>query len=144
MSQLEKRGLHEEGVLRVAAHRLKVETLTGTLEESFYSQHDQAEKALESASIHELAALLKKWLRDLPQPLLTPELVALFYRTHELPGHLRARALNLLVLLLPAENRATLKVIVDFLNRVVENQEFNKMSLHNVAMIAAPSLFPPR
>ncbi|KAJ1532261.1 hypothetical protein ONE63_000877 [Megalurothrips usitatus] len=144
VSQLEKRGLQEEGVLRVAAHRLKVDTLTGHLEESFYSRPDQAEKVLESASVHELAALLKKWLRDLPQPLLTPELVALFYRTHELPVHLRARALNLLVLLLPAENRATLKVLVDFLNRVVKNQETNKMSLHNVAMIAAPSLFPPR
>ena len=144
MNQLEKRGLQEEGVLRVAAHRLKVETLTGHLEESFYSRPDQAEKVLESASVHELAALLKKWLRDLPQPLLTPELVALFYRTHELPAHLRPRALNLLVLLLPPENRATLKVLVDILNRVVENQDVNKMSLHNVAMIAAPSLFPPR
>ncbi|KAE8750073.1 hypothetical protein FOCC_FOCC003197 [Frankliniella occidentalis] len=142
--QLEKRGLQEEGVLRVAAHRLKVETLTTHLEESFYSRPDQVEKVLESASVHELAALLKKWLRDLPQPLLTPELVALFYRTHELPVQLRARALNLLVLLLPVENRATLRVLVDFLNRVVENQEYNKMSLHNVAMIAAPSLFPPR
>lgn len=121
-----------------------MDILTGNLEENFYSRPDQVEKVLESASVHELAALLKKWLRDLPHPLLTPELVTLFYRTHELPAHLRARALNLLVLLLPAENRATLKVLVDFLNRVVENQEFNKMSLHNVAMIAAPSLFPPR
>ena len=142
--QLEKRGLQEEGVLRVAAHRLKVETLTTHLEESFYSRPDQAERVLESASVHELAALLKKWLRDLPQPLLAPELVALFYRTNELPTHLRPRALNLLVLLLPSENRATLKVLVDFLNRVVDNQDVNKMSLHNVAMIAAPSLFPPR
>lgn len=27
---------------------------------------------------------------------------------------------------------------------VIENQNSNKMSIHNVAMIVAPSLFPPR
>lgn len=53
-------------------------------------------------------------------------------------------ALNLLVLLLPIEHRCTLKALVKFLRLVVENEASNKMSIHNVAMIVAPSLFPPR
>lgn len=55
-----------------------------------------------------------------------------------------AHALNLLVLLLPVEHRCTLKALLTFLKLVVDNQVFNKMSIHNVAMIVAPSLFPPR
>ena len=53
-------------------------------------------------------------------------------------------SLNLLVLLLPVEHRCTLKALLTFLKHVVENQDSNKMSIHNVAMIVAPSLFPPR
>lgn len=55
-----------------------------------------------------------------------------------------SHALNLLVLLLPIENRCTLKALVKFFELIVENQASNKMSIHNVAMIVAPSLFPPR
>lgn len=55
-----------------------------------------------------------------------------------------AYSLNLLVLLLPVEHRCTLKTLLTFLKLVIENQSSNKMSIHNVAMIVAPSLFPPR
>jgi len=58
------------------------------------------------------------------------------------------RALNLLVLLLPTENRATLRALLQFMSKLVEYQQEhdleNKMTEHNVAMIIAPSLFPPR
>lgn len=58
------------------------------------------------------------------------------------------RSLNLLVLLLPAENRATLRALLQFTSKLVEYQQRhdleNKMTEHNVAMIIAPSLFPPR
>jgi len=53
-------------------------------------------------------------------------------------------SLNLLVLLLPVEHRCTLEALLNFLKLIIENQALNKMSIHNVAMIVAPSLFPPR
>jgi len=53
-------------------------------------------------------------------------------------------SLNLLVLLLPVEHRCTLEALLNFLKLIIENQTSNKMSIHNVAMIVAPSLFPPR
>jgi hypothetical protein len=56
----------------------------------------------------------------------------------------QAHALNLLVLLLPAEYRSTLRALFRFLARVVQNQKYNKMSVHNVAMIIAPSVFSPQ
>jgi hypothetical protein len=56
----------------------------------------------------------------------------------------RAHVLNLLILLLPVEYRSTLRAAFRFLRRVVQNQKYNKMSLHNVAMIIAPSIFCPQ
>jgi len=56
----------------------------------------------------------------------------------------QAHVLNLLVLLLPVEYRSTLRAVFRFLRKVVENQKYNKMSLHNVAMIIAPSIVCPQ
>ena len=47
-------------------------------------------------------------------------------------------------MLLPHENRNTFRALLTFLNKVIDLQEFNKMSKHNVSTIIAPSLFPPR
>lgn len=54
------------------------------------------------------------------------------------------KVLNLLVLLLPVENRLTLLAILSFMRKLVEHESQNKMNKHNVAMIIAPSIFPPR
>lgn len=50
----------------------------------------------------------------------------------------------MLCLLLPHENRNTMRELVNFFKLVVDHQSFNKMSIHNVATITAPSFFPPR
>lgn len=54
------------------------------------------------------------------------------------------RALSVLCLLLPHENRNTFRALLSFLNKVIDLQAANKMSKHNVATIMAPSIFPPR
>lgn len=50
----------------------------------------------------------------------------------------------MLCLLLPHENRNTMRELLAFFKLVVDLQNFNKMSIHNVATITAPSFFPPR
>lgn len=142
ISELERRGLQEEGVLRVAAHKGKVEALCQELERDFYTRPEHADTLLQRTPVHDLATLLKRLLRDFPEPLLSLELVDLFYQAHRVPDCVRA--LNLLVLLLPTVHRATLLLLLSFMKHLIDNQAHNKMSSHNVAMIIAPSLFPPR
>ncbi|XP_028042120.1 rho GTPase-activating protein conundrum [Bombyx mandarina] len=60
-----------------------------------------------------------------------------------LSGSTRGRALNLLVLLLGPEARATLRELLRLANDIVAHAHANKMNEHNVAMIIAPTLFPP-
>ncbi|XP_034939722.1 rho GTPase-activating protein conundrum isoform X2 [Chelonus insularis] len=145
INALTQRGVKEEGILRVGGNKQKIEILCTELETDFYSKPKEIDKLIQRTPCHDLSAALKKLLRDLPQPLLTIEYIDAFYQSHGVknPNDL-SYSLNLLVLLLPVEHRCTLKSLLKFFKLVVDNQCSNKMSIHNVAMIVAPSLFPPR
>ncbi|XP_034102918.1 rho GTPase-activating protein conundrum [Drosophila albomicans] len=144
LEELMKRGTREEGILRVAGQKHKTELIYNELESSFYQKPEKFAQLLSAASVHELSALLKRWLRELPQPLLSSELIQLFYQCHTLPSMDQMRALSNLCQMLPHENRNTLRSILRFLNAIIDLQDINKMNLHNVSTIFAPSFFPPR
>ncbi|XP_058056786.1 rho GTPase-activating protein conundrum [Anopheles bellator] len=144
LAELSGRGVQEEGILRVPGHKQKTETLYHEIEHSFYAKPEKIQPLIRKAGVHDLSALLKRWLRELPQPLLANDLVHLFYQTNVLPPHDQYKALAVLCQLLPHENRNTLRELLKFFRRVVELQQQNKMSQQNVATIIAPSFFPPR
>lgn len=123
---------------------LQTENLYNELEATFYQNPDRAGHLLSMASVHDLSALLKRLLRDLPQPLLANDLIHLFYQTHCIRPPDQYKALSMLCLLLPHENRNTVRDILSFLNYIIDKQDMNKMNKHNVATIFAPSFFPPR
>lgn len=79
---MEKRGLKEEGVLRLAGNKAKIDHLCQTIEKDFYVEPQQIDQMLQRCAIHDLTAAFKKLLRDLPEPILTNELVNLFYQSH--------------------------------------------------------------
>lgn len=82
LGQLEKRGLGEQGLLRMAAPKAKVDKLCDAVEKFFYAKHEGVDQILEKCSVHDLVAFLKRLLRDLPGLLLTHELVNLFYQSY--------------------------------------------------------------
>lgn len=81
LDNLRNRGTREEGILRVAGNKQKTELLYNELEQSFYSKNDKVDGILRKAGVHDLSALLKRWLRELPTPLLANDLLHLFYQT---------------------------------------------------------------
>uniref|UniRef100_A0A8C8Y5U5 Rho GTPase activating protein 18 n=1 Tax=Panthera leo TaxID=9689 RepID=A0A8C8Y5U5_PANLE len=96
----------------------------------------------ESVKQHDAASLLKLFIRELPQPLLSVEYLKAFQAVQNLPTkRQQLQALNLLVILLPDANRDTLKALLEFLQRVIDNRDKNKMTTMNVAMVMAPNLF---
>lgn len=144
LSELRLRGAKEEGILRVPGHKQKTETLYNEIEHNFYYKPEKVEPLIKKAGVHDLSALLKRWLRELPQPLLANDLVHLFYQTNVLPPNDQYKALAVLCQLLPHENRNTLRELLTFFRLVVDLQDSNKMCQQNVATIIAPSFFPPR
>lgn len=103
LRELTDRGAKEEGILRVAGHKQKVhiqlfrdiknclidklyllqtEHIYQEVEQNFYIKTEKVESSLNRTGVHDLSALLKRWLRELPQPILANDLVHLFYQTH--------------------------------------------------------------
>lgn len=59
----------------------QVESICMQLETDFYCKPKEMDKLFKHMSCHDLSAVLKKLLRDLP-PLLTVELIDAFYQSH--------------------------------------------------------------
>ncbi|XP_057595340.1 rho GTPase-activating protein 18 isoform X1 [Hippopotamus amphibius kiboko] len=138
ISRIEEGGLETEGLLRIPGAAIRIKNLCQELEAKFY----EGTFNWESVKQHDAASLLKLFIRELPQPLLSVEYLKAFQAVQNLPTKKQQlQALNLLVILLPDANRDTLKALLEFLQRVVDNKEKNKMTVMNVAMVMAPNLF---
>ncbi|XP_075802999.1 rho GTPase-activating protein 18 isoform X1 [Microtus pennsylvanicus] len=138
ISRIEEGGLETEGLLRIPGAAMRIKNLCQELETKFY----EGTFNWESVKQHDAASLLKLFLRELPQPLLSVEYLKAFQAVQNLPTKKeQLQALNLLVILLPDANRDTLKALLEFLQRIIDNKEKNKMTVVNVAMVMAPNLF---
>ncbi|KAG8227738.1 hypothetical protein J437_LFUL008382, partial [Ladona fulva] len=103
-------------------------------------------------SIHDCASVLKNFLAELPEPLLTDA----HYQAHcqiaemcmsgaegKSDGRL-LRALQLLLLLLPPENRVLLSDLLSLLHLTASHQSSNRMSAESLATLFTPHLACPR
>ncbi|XP_073931068.1 rho GTPase-activating protein 18 isoform X4 [Castor canadensis] len=138
ISRIEEGGLETEGLLRIPGVAIRIKNLCQELEAKFY----EGTFNWEGVKQHDAASLLKLFIRELPQPLLSVEYLKAFQAVQNLPTKKQQlQALNLLVILLPDANRDTLKALLEFLQKVIDNKEKNKMTVMNVAMVMAPNLF---
>ncbi|XP_023420305.2 rho GTPase-activating protein 18 isoform X2 [Cavia porcellus] len=138
ISRIEEGGLDTEGLLRIPGAAVRIKNLCQELEAKFY----EGTFNWENVKQHDAASLLKLFIRELPQPLLSVEYLKAFQAVQNLPTKKhQLQALNLLIILLPDANRDTLKALLEFLQRVIDNKEKNKMTVMNVAMVMAPNLF---
>ncbi|XP_060039069.1 rho GTPase-activating protein 6 isoform X3 [Erinaceus europaeus] len=142
---LEKHGLQTVGIFRVGSSKKRVRQLR----EEFDRGVDVTLE--EEHSVHDVAALLKEFLRDMPDPLLTRELYTAFINTLLLEPEEQLGTLQLLIYLLPPCNCDTLHRLLQFLAIVArhaddnvskDGQEItgNKMTSLNLATIFGPNL----
>ncbi|XP_047433045.1 rho GTPase-activating protein 6-like isoform X2 [Mugil cephalus] len=142
---IEKNGLQTVGIFRVGSSKKRVRQLREEFDRGVDVQLD------EEHSVHDVAALLKEFLRDMPDPLLTKELYTAFINTTLLDTDEQQSVTQLLVYLLPACNSDTLHRLLEFLSTVAahandqhdkEGQEItgNKMTSLNLATIFGPNL----
>uniref|UniRef100_A0A670YGA2 Rho GTPase activating protein 6 n=1 Tax=Pseudonaja textilis TaxID=8673 RepID=A0A670YGA2_PSETE len=142
---LEKHGLQTVGIFRVGSSKKRVRQLREEFDRGVDVVLD------EEQSIHDVAALLKEFLRDMPDPLLTRELYTPFINTLLMDPHEQLNTLRLLIYLLPPCNCDTLHRLLQFLATVAshaedrkdeDSQEIpgNKMTSLNLATIFGPNL----
>ncbi|XP_019879645.1 rho GTPase-activating protein 19-like isoform X2 [Aethina tumida] len=103
-------------------------------------------------TVHDCASVLKGFLSDLPEPLLTEAYFPACCQISELYGIVEQptqegkllEALNLILLLLPVENQALLKDLLELLHLTASFEENNKMSPDNLGKMFTPHFLCPR
>ncbi|XP_078079106.1 rho GTPase-activating protein 19 isoform X2 [Mustelus asterias] len=145
------KNLHVEGLFRIPGNSVRLQSLKDAL-------NSGTDVNLDSGEFHpnDVATLLKMFLGELPEPLLSHR----HYNAHlkiadlmvfdtkgkkPVPDKERQiEALQLLFLLLPSANRNLLKLLLDLLYQTAKHQDRNKMTAYNLALMFAPHILWPR
>ncbi|TRM60715.1 hypothetical protein BD626DRAFT_503621 [Schizophyllum amplum] len=144
ISAMRQMDLSIEGIFRKNGNIKRLRDLTEAID------RDPASVDLTQENAVQLAALLKKFLRDLPDPLMTFKLHRLFIASQSLPNEAdRHRILHMVCLILPKSHRDTLEVLFVFLKWVasfahMDEETGSKMDLGNLATVICPSILYSR
>ncbi|OCB86405.1 RhoGAP-domain-containing protein [Sanghuangporus baumii] len=142
-SAIEKYGLKSQGLYRISGTITKVLKLKERIDKgkAFYNEYFDScidLLLLKQTSIR----VLKLWLRELPDPLLTQALHQGFIEAAKIENdRLRHIRLHERVNELPDPNYATLKYFMGHLHKVVQHEADNAMSISNIAIVFGPTLF---
>ncbi|PSN35754.1 Rho GTPase-activating protein 8 [Blattella germanica] len=91
--------------------------------------------------VHLAAVLLKTFLRELEEPLMTFDLYDEITQFQSMTKEERPRQVKILILeKLPEDNYQILKYIVQFLSKVMDRSDLNKMTSSNLAVVFGPNL----
>lgn len=155
-----KKAVNHEGIFRIPGNSGRQQRLKDRIDTKAIIDLDNNE-----FTTNDIACVLKTFLGDLPEPLLTDRQYHAFIEasglTHQIdaandmsPGARKKlkvlrranhiKALRYLAFLLPPLNLKLLKELMELLNDVADNHETNKMSVHNLGVIFAPHVVWPR
>jgi RalA-binding protein 1 len=94
--------------------------------------------------VHAVVSLLKLYLRELPTTVLTRKLSSDFSSASELKDQkYMTKVLSELVYRLPLPCFSLLRALSHYLSKVAKNSGRNKMTLHNLVIVLAPTLNIP-
>ncbi|XP_076008484.1 rho GTPase-activating protein 1 [Genypterus blacodes] len=131
---LSEQGLEIEGIFRRSAN------VTLVKEVQLKYNSDDPVSFREMEDIHLAAVILKTFLRELPEPLLTYHLYNDIVNFNSVSSDNQVAVMKKLLETLPEENYASLRYLVTFLAQVSSNSEVNKMTNSNLAVVFGPNL----
>lgn len=127
--------LESEGLFRRSANSTTLKAV-----QSLFDEGKPVELSQFSDSYHLAAATLKSFLRSLPEPLLTFANYGDVITFQELDIAKKPLRAQQILQRLPQDNLNVLLVVFNFLAKVVQQSDFNKMSPSNLAIVFGPSL----
>lgn len=136
----ESYGVETEGIFRVSAEKPVLDELV-----SKFDDGSPVDVSSYAESAHTMAGLLKRYFREMPEPLIPFDLYDPFLKAVE-SGESEMRALRLqkMVALLSRPRYATLQALMEILVAVASKRHVNKMGAENLAVVFAPTLFRPK
>ncbi|NXS60163.1 MYO9B protein, partial [Brachypteracias leptosomus] len=135
LEYVEMHGLYTEGIYRKSGSANRMKELKQLL------QADPNLVKLENYPIHTITGIIKQWLRELPDPLMTSAQYNDFLRAVELPEKQEQLCAIYRVLeQLPQANHNTLERLIFHLVKVALIEDVNRMSPNALAIVFAPCL----
>ncbi|XP_044000848.1 unconventional myosin-IXAa-like isoform X2 [Aphidius gifuensis] len=136
METIEMHGLYTEGLYRKSGVSSKVRELKIKIDE-----YDLDKIDFSDYQVHVLAAVLKSFFRDMPEPLLTFELYDDFLHAGNLTNeHDRVSTLFAILKKLPKPNFDLMERLILHLARVALQEVANRMSSSALAIVFAPCI----
>ncbi|RIA95407.1 hypothetical protein C1645_802989 [Glomus cerebriforme] len=142
ITEIEKRGLREVGIYRIPGAANAVNKLRA----AFNKNADAVDLSDEEyRDINVVAGALKRFFRDLPEPIMTYELYDDFIEANGLQDRdEKLYAIKDLLYKLPIPNYELLKRLIEHLERVTDFEEINHMYANNLAIVFGPNLLKTR
>lgn len=136
ITTIEMHGLYTEGLYRKSGVSSKVKELKLKMDEGALEKVD-----FENYQVHVLAAVLKSFFRDMPEPLLTFEYYDDFLHAANLTDpHDRICTLFAILKKLPKPNFDLMERLIVHLARVALHEVDNRMSSSALAIVFAPCI----
>uniref|UniRef100_A0AC35U432 Rho-GAP domain-containing protein n=1 Tax=Rhabditophanes sp. KR3021 TaxID=114890 RepID=A0AC35U432_9BILA len=131
-------GFDEQGLFRVPGNQHKVKRLRAALDCG-------AEREVEEFvnDPHTICAVLKQYLRELPNKLFPSDLMDGYIRVAEIPQNTDEQANFIKYLLdeMPKVNRDNISYLMKFLSVLTSHEKIVNMNASNLALVLSPNLF---
>ncbi|KAK9694468.1 hypothetical protein K7432_013411 [Basidiobolus ranarum] len=141
LSEVESRGLCEVGIYRLSGMMSSIERLR----QEFNRNAETVDLSNDEWSdINIVSGLLKQWLRELPEPLLSFDLYDDFISAVDIGDYdERLFAIKDMVHALPMPNYVLLKRLVEHLEMITDYEDINHMYASNLAIVFGPTILRP-
>uniref|UniRef100_A0A0R3RYM3 Rho-GAP domain-containing protein n=1 Tax=Elaeophora elaphi TaxID=1147741 RepID=A0A0R3RYM3_9BILA len=138
-SILKCQGFQEKGLFRVSGNNNRIRRLKAA-----FDAHQINNGSLEIAEYindpHSVCSVLKCYLRELPEPLMTHTLHSEWVLIAKRDPDYRKEAIYRLLPSMPEANRYNLAYLIKFLQLIVDYEEYTKMSVGNLSIVFGPNL----
>ncbi|KAF8367210.1 hum-7 [Pristionchus pacificus] len=134
---IEVRGLFTEGIYRKSGSIAQVRQARAQMD----AAQDGVGVNIDDMQMHVLTTLVKSFLRELSDPIMSYDLYENFLNVSEVEDAAeRIRCLTVMVDLLPKHNKCVLDRLIYHMARIAHQDSVNRMNAHNLALIFGPCL----
>ncbi|KAH0792929.1 unconventional myosin-IXa-like isoform X1 [Histomonas meleagridis] len=131
-----------EGIFRKSGLQVGIDNFISQIDSIPPTDKERISQLIDQQSPHDLASILKTYLRNLPEPLIPSSFYASLRRATDLPDPtFRVPLYKVILKTLPEEHFSLLRRITQCLYFISTKSDKNKMAINNLCICFAPCVF---
>jgi len=145
VNYLRNHAIKTEGLLRLPGNFERIEAARKLLDNAKLTNYDEID--LSPYDVHDVAAVLRIFFRELPEPVIPFDLyepLLKIQRDANIPLDTRISEIKKVLQQIPQAHLPILQYLIKFLQDVEEHCEVNKMTVSNLAIVFGPNIIKPK